>query len=170
MISNIASFKTRLMIFNQIFCSKLIFQISLWGGTEEYLLSSLQIVQNKAARFVSRRGKYTPVVELLRHCGWLSVRQLVLYHSVIQVYKTLLTSSPKYIHSKLSTEFPYNTRLSQSDSVRMGEDFKSKLELTEKSFMNRATISFNSLPAELRKIGKIEVFKKELKAWVLENS
>ena len=42
MISNIASFKTRLMIANGIFCSKLIFQIGLWGGTEEYLLSALQ--------------------------------------------------------------------------------------------------------------------------------
>ena len=65
MISSIASFKTRLMIANGIFCSKLIFQICLWGGSEDYLLSALQIVQNKAARFVARRGRYTPVVELL---------------------------------------------------------------------------------------------------------
>ena len=38
MISKIASFKVRLMIANGIFCSKLIFQISLWGGTEDYHL------------------------------------------------------------------------------------------------------------------------------------
>ena len=84
LIAGVASFKSRLMIANGIFVSKLIFQISLWGGTEEYLLNSLQIIQNKAARCVARRGKYTPVVELLKHCGWLSVRQLVLYHSVHQ--------------------------------------------------------------------------------------
>ena len=169
LISSIASFRNRLMIANGIFSSKLIFQISLWGGTEEYLLSSLQVVQNKAARFVSRRGKYTPIVELLRHCGWLSVRQLVFYHSVIQIFKTLLTTSPKYIYNKLSNEFPYNTRLAQSDSVRMGDEFKSKLGLTEKSFMNRGTVSFNSLPVDLRKLRNIETFKKELKGWVLKN-
>ena len=157
------------MIANGIFCSKLIFQISLWGGTEEYLLNALQIVQNKAARFVTRRDKFTPVVELLRQCGWLSIRQLVFYHSVITIYKTLQTSFPKYIHSKLSMEFPYNTRLAQSESVRMGPDFQSKLEITEKSFMNRATVSFNRLPAELRQVRKIEDFKKELKRWILEN-
>ena len=168
-ISKVASFKVRLMIANGIFCSKLIFQISLWGGTEDYLLSALQIVQNKAARFVARRDKYTPVKELLRQCGWLSVRQLVLYHSVIMIYKTLMTTYPKYIFSKLSSEFPYNTRLAQSDSVRMGPEFKSKLELTERSFMNRATVSFNQLPSEFRSETKIETFKIKLKKWVLEN-
>ena len=157
------------MIANGIFCSKLIFQISLWGGTEDYLLKALQIVQNKAARVVARRGKYTPVAELLGQCGWLSVKQLVFYHSVVLIYKTILTTYPKYIYSKLSTQFPYNTRLAQTDSVRMGEDFKSKLELTEKTFMNRATISYNQLPPELRKIPKIDDFKKKLKGWVKEN-
>ena len=154
------------MIVNGIFCSKLIFQICLWGGTEEYLLSSLQIVQNKAARFVARRSKYTPVVGLLRQCGWLSIRQLVFYHSVINIYKILQTTYPKYIYNKLCSEFPYNTRLAQSDSVRMGSAFQCKLELTEKSFLNRATVSFNKLPSEMRKIRKIESLRK---IRVLEN-
>ena len=157
------------MIANGIFCSKLIFQISLWGGTEDYLLQALQVVQNKAARFVARKGKYTPVADLLLQCGWLSVRQLVFYHSVILIHKTKITSFPQYIYSKLSTQFPYNTRLAQSDSVRMGPEFKSKLEITEKSFMNRSTVSYNKLPSELRKIEKLELFKKNLKVWILEN-
>ena len=169
MISGVANFKTRLMVANGIFCSKLIFQISLWGGTEEYLLNSLQVVQNKAARFVTRRGRYTHVVDLLNQCGWLSVRQLVFFHSVALIHKTLQTTFPKFIFNKLSTEFPYNTRLAQSESVRMGPEFKSKLELTEKSFMNRATVSYNNLPATLRKISSLEKFKKQLKVWVLEN-
>ena len=124
------------MVANGIFASKLIFQIGLWGGTEEFLLNSLQIVQNRAARSVARRGIYTPVVELLRQCGWLSVRQLVFYHSVILIFKTLQTGYPKYIYNKLASEFPYNTRLAQSEAVRMGPDFRSRLELTEKSFIN----------------------------------
>ena len=130
-ISSVGSFKVRLMVANGIFSSKLIFQISLWGGTEDFLLNSLQVVQNKAARFVARRGRYTPVQDLLNQCGWLSVRQLVCYHSIILIYKTK-TKFP----SKLATQFPYNTRLAQSDSVRMGPEFQSKLDLTKKSFMN----------------------------------
>ena len=85
------------------------------------------------------------------------------------IYKTLQISHPKHIYSKLSSEFPYNTRLSQSDSVRMGSEFQCKLEITEKSFMNRATVDFNKLPAELKQTSKLETFKKKLKIWVLEN-
>ena len=70
-LSGAATFKNRLMVANGIFCSKLIFQICLWGGTEDFLLSSLQIVQNKAARVVAKKGIYTPLADLLRECGWL---------------------------------------------------------------------------------------------------
>ena len=168
-IGSAATFKTRLMVANGIFCTKLIFQISLWGGAADYLLCSLQIIQNKAARQVTQRDKYTPIVELLCQCGWLSVKQLVFYHSVIQLYKSKQTSFPKYISDKLNLEFPYNTRLAGSESVRMGTAFKAKLALTERSFLNRSTVNFNQLPTELRQIQKIEVFKKKLKQWVIQN-
>ena len=169
MVSGVASFKARLMIANGIFSSKLIYQIGLWGGAENYLLNSLQIVQNKAARCVAKRGKYTPIADLLAQCGWLSIRQLVFHHSVIMIYKTLQTTYPKYVFNKLASEFPYNTRLAQSDAVRMGPEFRAKLELTEGSFMNRATASYNQLPATLRQTVKIGTFKRKLKAWVLAN-
>ena len=169
LVSKFSSFKVRLMVANGIFISKLIFQISLWGGTAEYLLDSLQIIQNKAARFVTRRGIYTPRYELLRHCGWLSVRQLIFYHSVVLIHKTIMAKAPQYIYNKLSSEFPYNTRLAESEALRMGPEFQAKLEITRRSFMHRGTSSYNLLPADLRKVRKIEDFKLKVKTWVAEN-
>ena len=109
------------------------------------------------------------MAELLSQCDWLSVRQLVFYHSVVLVHITILTKYPKYIHSKLSSEFPHNTRLAESEAVRMGPEFQAKLELTENSFMNRGTVNYNKLSSDLRKISKIEEFKIKLKSWVVEN-
>ena len=169
LVSKFSTFKVRLMVANGIFISKLIFQISLWGGAAEYLLDSLQIVQNKAARFVTRRGIYTPRSELLKHCGWLSVRQLVIYHSVILIHKTILTKAPRYIYDKLSSEFPYNTRLAESEALRMGPEFQAKLEITRRSFMHRGTSYYNLLPADLRKVRKLEDFKVKVKTWVADN-
>ena len=169
LVSKFSSFKVRLMVANGIFISKLIFQISLWGGAAEYLLDSLQIIQNKAARFVTRRGIYTPRYELLRHCGWLSVRQLIFYHSVVLIHKTIMAKAPQYIYNKLSSEFPYNTRLAESEALRMGPEFQAKLEITRRSFMHRGTSSYNLLPADLRKVRKMEDFKSKVKAWVAEN-
>ena len=60
MVSQRASFSTRLMAANGIFVSKLCYLIQLWGGTEGYLLSSLQVLQNRAARAVTC---------LLSHCA-----------------------------------------------------------------------------------------------------
>ena len=64
---------------------------------------------------------------------------------------------------------PYNTRLAQSDSLSMGSAFPCKLDLTEKSFMNRATICFNRIPTEIRQIKKLQNFKIQLKKWILKN-
>ena len=108
-------------------------------------------------------------MELLRQCGWLSVRQLVYYHSVVQVHKTIITKFPKYIYRKLSLDFPYSTRLAESASVRRGPQFQERLDLTEKSFMNRGTKYYNQLPADLRKVEKMETLKIKLKAWIQEH-
>ena len=58
-LRNVADFKTRLMIANGIFISKLLYCLPLYGGTEDYLLKSLQVVQNAAAREVSKKDRYT---------------------------------------------------------------------------------------------------------------
>ena len=59
MISYVASFKVRLMIANGIFCSKLIFQINLWGGTEEFQdLKRSTSVSNFMNVLVSIKNKY----------------------------------------------------------------------------------------------------------------
>ena len=46
----VTSFSHRLAIANGIFNSKFAFLISVWGGCEDYLLDSLQIIINKAMR------------------------------------------------------------------------------------------------------------------------
>ena len=58
-------------IANGIFNSKLVFLISVWAGKEDYLLSSLQIVVNKAMRVVCNVGKSVHVEELRRRTKWL---------------------------------------------------------------------------------------------------
>ena len=80
-ISKFADFKTRKMFANGLFISKLTYLIPLWGGCENSSIKALQVIQNKAARCVTRFGIYTPVNILLRQRGWLSVNQLVFFHT-----------------------------------------------------------------------------------------
>ena len=79
--------------------SKLIYVMPLWSGCEEYLVKSLQVVQNKAARVVARLNIFTPTKELMMVCGWLSVRQLLVYHSLVLLYRTVQMQMPLYLYS-----------------------------------------------------------------------
>ena len=65
-ISKVSSFKTRKAIANGIFMSKLIYLMPLWSGCEDYLVRSLQVVQNKAARVVARLSIFTPTKTLMQ--------------------------------------------------------------------------------------------------------
>ena len=168
-ISKVASFKTRLMIANGTFMSKLIYMIQLWSGCEKYLTTSLQILQNKVARTVTNHGLETPIKTLLQQCGWLSVNQLSCYHTLILQHKIIHTKSPTYLYEKLSLDYPYRTRISDNRLVRMGPQSKNELELTNKSFRWRAVSQWNKLPLNIRKIEETGLFKQKLRAWVTNN-
>ena len=76
-----ASPRTRLQVANGIFISKLCYLIELWGGCEGYLLSALQVLQNKGARAVTRKFWFTSTRLLLAECKWMSVKQLLSFSS-----------------------------------------------------------------------------------------
>ena len=108
-VGKVANFKSRKMIANGIIISKLIYLIPLWSDCEKYLTKSLQVVQNKAARVVTKCGRRTPIKDMLKQCGWLSVSQLGVYHSLVLLFKILETKAPQYLFLKLSNQvkLPY---------------------------------------------------------------
>ena len=127
-----------------------LYSYTLWSGCEVYLLNSLQIIQNKAARMVTKCGKRTPIKSLLNQCGWMSVAQLSVYHSLVLVYKILSTRSPRYLYSKLSGvqgSTHYKTRfiknMNDNQSIVLGPDSQAEGELARKSFKYRSTRQWN---------------------------
>ena len=87
--------------------SKLIYLITVWAGAKQYLLKALRVQQLTAARTVfgfhswgwSKR-------RLLKIVGWMSVRQLIFFHTVMQAHKTLTTGVPRPLFLPLSSEHP----------------------------------------------------------------
>ena len=86
-IGRVASFENQNLISNGILLTKLSYLSLLWGGCNLELLKSLQILQNKAARIVTKLDWSTPTGVQFSQCGWLSVHQLVVYHSVVMVFR-----------------------------------------------------------------------------------
>ena len=91
-IKKAASFKAKLNIANGIIMSKILYLLPLYGGCPEYLISAIQSKQTEAMRHVTGKRwvvpgrQYVSTAELLKKCGWLSIRQLSFYTTVLTVH------------------------------------------------------------------------------------
>ena len=90
---------------------------------------------------------------------WLTVKQLIVYHTLISVFRIRMSNEPGYLAQQLNRE-----------------NFRGKiivknchLELYQRSFVPRGSKLWNSLPVGLKEAEKIGFFKKQLKKWVMEN-
>ena len=82
--------QTKLMIANGVFHSKLVYMITVWGGAPQYLINALQVQQLRAARTVCGfQSMGWSRQRLFRKVSWLSVRQLIEYHIVLQAHKSI---------------------------------------------------------------------------------
>ena len=177
-ISYTASFKTRKMIANGIFISKLIYLMPLWMGCEEYLVHALQVCQNKVARLVTKLDRFTSTTVILKQCGWMPVRQLMAYHSLVLLHKTVQNQTPTYLYNKVmsGSEQP-NTRLAAAATaaeVAAGMPKQPTVEecelgLKKKSWSWLSVVWYSQLPTDLRSEEKIGAFKTRLKEWVARN-
>ena len=159
-----ADFKTRKMIGNAIVMSRIVYLVQVYGNASDYLLKSLQVLQNKAARVITRLRWGTETSVLLNQVDWLSVRQLIAYHSLLLVFKIKKESKPASLKLKFRDNFAYRTRQATSNSIVRCET--PRTEMSNKAFVLNSTVVWNTLPPELRKLEKLEHFKRELKKWV----
>ena len=155
------------MIADGILISKLSYLIALWGGCSSYLMNSLQIIQNKAARVVTKLDWSAPTKDLLKQCGWLSVNQLAVYHSVLMVHKVMQTKSPAYLYSMFNSQYRYRTR--QCDSGIIKNMTCPHLTLSSKSFKYQSSGHYNSIPKNIRAAQSLPQFKLLVKEWIKEN-
>ena len=157
-----ASFGTKLMVANGIVMSKIMYLITLWGGAQQYLLGALQVQQLAAARVVCGFGCWGwSKKKLLDKVGWLSIRQLIFFHTVLQAYKIINTGVPKAIYKSLSSKYHYRTRRAANGMIRQENMVKT-------SFKYRAMIAFNQVPVSVRTGSQASV-KRKLKVWVKTN-
>ena len=159
-----ASFRTRLMMANGVFMSKLSYLITLWGGDKQYLVKAVQVKQLAAARAVCGMASWRwSRSKLLNRVGWLSIKQLIFYHTVVQVHKTLQTQKPRPLFHSLSSDYPYRTRRAAAGQIRQDPSFS-----TLNTFKYRSMMSYNSVPDSVRQ-GSTDTVKTKLRNWIKNN-
>ena len=155
----IVPYETRKTMTMGIFNSVLIYCLPLFGGCDKGEIKDLQVIQNKAAQIVTHKPPHTHRKDLYDQLGWMSVSQLVVYHTLLLVFKIRQSGEPEY----LATFLKYDNRTAHIVVPN------TKLTLAKKSFCFRGSSNWNSLPENLRKSFKIGEFKRGVKKWIVEN-
>ena len=146
-LSKYMSTKCRLLLANGLFLSKLLYLLPMWGGLKNKDMKTVQVLLNKCARMVLGVGRKTRTRALMIGCNWLYVKELIEYHSTIQLFKTVNTGKPTNLRNKIQV-LPDKKITAQNAC----------LKTAGKSFRFRTIRTWNELPVELTNIEKLSVF------------
>ena len=137
----------------------------LLAGITDGLIRKLQLVQNTAARILCGIGRYEHITPTLKHLHWLPVFYRIKFKLCLIVFKAINfpLSIPAYISDYIIVKTsPYNTRSNNTPTLRVPRT--NHVTFGDRSFAVSAPHSWNALPASLRSINDLELFKKQLKA------
>ena len=99
------------------------------------------------------------------------MNQLVLYYSLFLLFKTKMDKKPVYIYEHIGDQPGRNT---QQEADRVGDHILRDIRNFEtgtakKTFIPHAVQDWNNLPTSLREQISLVLFKKKLRAWMLQN-
>ena len=158
LVSKYLDMKSRLKLANGIIISKMIYMINLWGSTRPTWLKRIQIVQNMAARYVTKENRYTRVSTLLNKCNWMSVSQMVAFHSMVLLWKTWNREGFSVMKNNLIRNNDGTFRV-----------IRGRILLTSDSWKRRTVKMWNNMDQSLRLEDNAAVFKGNLKVWIMEH-
>ena len=158
-LGNKIPFGIKCKIAEGMFTSVLTYCLPVFGGCNKSDIESLQIMQNSAARFVTNSEKRANRQEMFLQIGWLTVRQLIQYHTALCIFRIRDSQEPEYLSDIL-------LRNNRANKIIIPNTC---LSLAKKSFCFRGAEDWNRLPESVRSSKSIGQFKSRLKSWIFRN-
>ena len=117
-------------------------------------------MQNKAARIVTHLPLQGTSRNLLYDkVEWMTITQLIEYHTLIAMYKIKKYHEPEYLFN-----------LASNENIRGNINIPpNALTLFKKSFCYRGHEAFNKLPQTIKESPNLFSFKREAKKWINSN-
>ncbi len=97
--------------------SRLDYCNALLGGCPASSINKLQVVQNAAARVLTRSRKYDHITPILQSLHWLPIKYRISYKILLLTYKALNGLAPAYLTSLLSHYNPSRSLRSQNSGL-----------------------------------------------------
>ena len=142
-------------LFNSVLC----YCLPLFGGCNSSDIQLLQTQQNRAGRIVLNLPPRFNRDTMFDMLGWMTVFQLVAYHTLLTIFRIRRSKEPEYLARALCRD-NYSGNIIVENS---------RLGLYKKSFVQRGSTLWNSVPPDIRRIPSTAAFKAKLKKWVHES-
>uniref|UniRef100_A0A669F551 Reverse transcriptase domain-containing protein n=1 Tax=Oreochromis niloticus TaxID=8128 RepID=A0A669F551_ORENI len=161
-LSPIVSHTELEIVIHAFISSRLDYCNSLFTCLNKNSLECLQIVQNAAARLLTRTSKYSHVTPLLIQLHWLPVEFRVHFKILVLTFKALQGQAPAYIIELLQPYVPSRSLRSCDQGLLVIQHTRLKTK-GDRAFATVAARLWNSLPQNLRSADSLITFKKQLK-------
>ena len=153
------------MVVHAYVTSKLDYNNILLYGISTRLSNRLQLVQNAAAKLITRKKKFDRVTPLLEELHWLPVESRIIFKMMLICFKALHGTGPLYIKDMLTIAKPkggYSFRWSK-DTLLLEQPSTRLVTYGDRSFSAAAPRLWNKLPLNIRESATVSTFITSLK-------
>ena len=138
-------------------------------GLPKYKIHRLQLIQNNAARLISRTRRCESITPILISLHWLPVESRIEYKILLLTFKALNGLAPNYLSDLfISYKPPRNLRSGNMNLLK--ETKPCTVRFGERAFAHCAPKLWNMLPNDMRTCGTLEIFKKRLKTYLFKRT
>uniref|UniRef100_A0A8C2GW53 Reverse transcriptase domain-containing protein n=1 Tax=Cyprinus carpio TaxID=7962 RepID=A0A8C2GW53_CYPCA len=149
--------------------SRLDYCNALLGGCPASSINKLQVVQNAAARVLTRSRKYDHITPILQSLHWLPIKFRISYKILLLTYKALNGLAPAYLTSLLPRYNPSRSLRSQNAGLLIVPRI-AKSTKGGRAFSHLAPKLWNSLPDNVRGSDTLPLFKSRLKTHLFDQA
>jgi hypothetical protein len=148
--------------------SRLDYANSLLAGVPDNALRKLQVMQNNAARLVSRTRRREHITPVMKQLHWLPVRERINHKVLSMTFKALnCDSAPGYLQDLLKRN-ERRVLLSNSAAPQLAVPHTQR-KVGDRAFAVCGPRLWNTLPPELRNITEFRTFKGKLKTHLFKS-